>query len=289
MLLAGNGSSEPSAGVVLDLPTCPNSPCPGNSDGASIIRCQIANGYWCPLLSFAAVHPGGMSGPVLQGLSDRWHSDADQRSSVCSEGYEGTGQRLVLVPLVIPPRGGRSQAVPRGFAQFFLRNLPEAPQDDLVAEFITLVNAGTGGGDSLLANDSKLPGIPTSLGPMREDSHGPGQDPEPLPACVQPNLQQPAAVSAAARALFFPPIPNPARGSTRFHFSLPRPAWVVLAVYDASGREVRGLVRGMRGAGVHSEVWDGRNSRGERASAGLYFARVSIDGVARLQRVVILQ
>jgi hypothetical protein len=54
-----------------------------------------------------------------------------------------------------------------------------------------------------------------------------------------------------------------------------------VAVFDASGRVVRGLASGVFPAGIRTVTWDGRDDRGERASAGVYFVRLAWGGQPR--------
>lgn len=84
--------------------------------------------------------------------------------------------------------------------------------------------------------------------------------------------------SAPAGVTFAPPRPNPARGSMTLRFSLPREAHVRLAIYDVSGRRVRGLVSGPQPAGEHALTWDMRDDDGRVVGAGLYFARLETEG-----------
>jgi FlgD Ig-like domain len=70
------------------------------------------------------------------------------------------------------------------------------------------------------------------------------------------------------------PRPNPARNGAAFDYSLPRPASIDLAIFDAQGRRVRTLASGARPAGAASARWDGRSDGGAPAAAGTYFARL---------------
>jgi hypothetical protein len=72
--------------------------------------------------------------------------------------------------------------------------------------------------------------------------------------------------------------PNPFATTTRFAFVLPREAEVSVAVHDLSGRIVRVLVRGAWSAGRHELIWDGTDSGGGRAAAGVYFIRATVGG-----------
>ena len=80
--------------------------------------------------------------------------------------------------------------------------------------------------------------------------------------------------------------PNPFTGSTRLSFALPRAADVELRVFGVDGREVTTLLRGPRAAGVHAASWDGRDARGARVPAGVYFLRLAAGRDAATRRVV---
>jgi hypothetical protein len=73
------------------------------------------------------------------------------------------------------------------------------------------------------------------------------------------------------------PSVNPFRRSVTLRYSLPQPATVRLAVYDAAGRVVRGLADSGSekvAPGVYSVGWDGRDGHGRQAAAGIYFYRL---------------
>ena len=81
-----------------------------------------------------------------------------------------------------------------------------------------------------------------------------------------------------------PAWPNPSRGALRLGLTLPRAAAVDWALYDLQGRRAATLWRGAREAGRTELAGDAR------VAPGLYFARLSVDGVlARSQRVAILR
>lgn len=46
-------------------------------------------------------------------------------------------------------------------------------------------------------------------------------------------------------------------------------------VHDLSGRRVRRIAGGVTEPGRYAEVWDGRDERGSRVPAGVYFVRVA--------------
>lgn len=77
---------------------------------------------------------------------------------------------------------------------------------------------------------------------------------------------------------FAPPRPNPASGSVSLRATLSREGPARLAIYNAAGARVRTLESGGLGAGPHEWSWDGRDQRGNRVSAGVYYARLDAEG-----------
>lgn len=80
-------------------------------------------------------------------------------------------------------------------------------------------------------------------------------------------------VPAARRSLSV--FPNPTLASVTIRFDTPVRGPARSCVYDVTGRLVRTLVDGAIEAGTHDLAWDGRDERGYRAPAGVYFVRVA--------------
>jgi hypothetical protein len=80
--------------------------------------------------------------------------------------------------------------------------------------------------------------------------------------------------------------PNPFGEQARIEFELPSRAEMSLVVYDAFGREVRILRRGLTGAGRDFVDWDGRDGEGRRLPAGIYICRMKTSAFARSVRLV---
>ena len=99
-----------------------------------------------------------------------------------------------------------------------------------------------------------------------------------------PETDEPAPV--AYTLALAPPMPNPARGTTRFSFDLPRAMSARLEVLDVQGRLVATLAEGELGAGRHERAWDGTTARGR--AAGLYFVRLQTPEGRLVRRVVVL-
>ncbi|HEX6790585.1 MAG TPA: C25 family cysteine peptidase [Candidatus Krumholzibacteria bacterium] len=84
--------------------------------------------------------------------------------------------------------------------------------------------------------------------------------------------------------------PNPFNPVTRIPYEIDgAPGRVTLAVYDVTGARVRTLVDRVLKPGIYSEVWDGRNERGETVSSGVYFYRLSTPSRALTRKMILLK
>ncbi|RMG38591.1 MAG: T9SS C-terminal target domain-containing protein, partial [Planctomycetota bacterium] len=93
----------------------------------------------------------------------------------------------------------------------------------------------------------------------------------------------------ALRAALLPAHPNPFRGTTVLPLVVEHTGPVDLAVFDVAGRRVRTLVRGRMTAGPHEIRWDGRDERGHRVPAGVYFVRMAASGRTFTRKAVIMR
>jgi hypothetical protein len=89
--------------------------------------------------------------------------------------------------------------------------------------------------------------------------------------------------------VLLPARPNPFGAGTEIDFFVPQPGSVSLDVYDVLGRRVQTLAARRMGEGWHSLAWDGRDARGLRASTGIYFVRMSFNGLAVTRKVVLVR
>src|SRR5262249_29199250 len=78
----------------------------------------------------------------------------------------------------------------------------------------------------------------------------------------------------------------PVRDNARFELDLPHAARARLALYDVMGRQVQTLVDADLPAGRHFANWDATS---QGVGAGLYWARLSVDGQTLLRRVTLLR
>ncbi len=104
------------------------------------------------------------------------------------------------------------------------------------------------------------------------------------------NIFDPAAVNdtPTASGIRFC-YPNPFNPSVTIEYSLASKRRASLAIYDLRGRVVRSLVSGVLQPGRHTARWDGLGSDGDVLPSGVYFARLSHDGFAQTQKLLLLK
>jgi hypothetical protein len=86
--------------------------------------------------------------------------------------------------------------------------------------------------------------------------------------------------------------PNPFNAETSIEYTLPQGIarrGVTLRIYNLLGQEVRTLVDGSPGPGVHRVRWDGRDRYGRQAATGVYFYRLESGTFAQTHKMVLLR
>jgi hypothetical protein len=88
-----------------------------------------------------------------------------------------------------------------------------------------------------------------------------------------------------------PPRPNPANGEIEFSFALTpeKTGRYVLEVFDVRGRRILRSEREVGSPGIHSLVWNGRDSEDKTVGPGIYFFRVKGSGFTQTRRVTIVR
>jgi hypothetical protein len=84
------------------------------------------------------------------------------------------------------------------------------------------------------------------------------------------------------------PAPNPAFGTVRFRLALPHAAAVRVDVFDVQGRMAGAMRAGNLDPGVYPLEWDGTDGDGHASGAGVFFARLEVDGRLVAQRRIVL-
>ncbi len=83
--------------------------------------------------------------------------------------------------------------------------------------------------------------------------------------------------------------PNPFNLSTSIAFTTIKPGKVQLSVYNVLGQLVAMLVDREVSAGTYTVEWNGLNSTGEAVPSGIYFYRLTAEGVTQTRKMVVLK
>ncbi len=62
-----------------------------------------------------------------------------------------------------------------------------------------------------------------------------------------------------------------------------------LEIYNIKGQLVKTLVNGEMPAGMHSAVWDGRDSKDRAVASGVYFYRISSPQGTQTKRMLLMK
>lgn len=83
--------------------------------------------------------------------------------------------------------------------------------------------------------------------------------------------------------------PNPASTITMIRFSVDRPGFARLLIYDAQGRVLRRLIDGYRDGGPQSALWDGLDAAGRSVPSGVYFYRLDAGTQSATKKLIWLR
>ena len=83
--------------------------------------------------------------------------------------------------------------------------------------------------------------------------------------------------------------PNPFNPSTIIKFDLPTRSKIEVAVFNVLGQVVKTLVDEVKPAGRYAVTWDGTDSRGRQAAAGVYLYRVKTDDYTASKKMILLK
>jgi hypothetical protein len=84
--------------------------------------------------------------------------------------------------------------------------------------------------------------------------------------------------------------PNPFSATTNISFSLTQSSPVTISIYNVAGQLVTTLADNQSfNEGSNSIQWDGRNESGTSVSPGVYFCRLSANGISRTHRMLMVR
>jgi cytochrome c553 len=82
-------------------------------------------------------------------------------------------------------------------------------------------------------------------------------------------------------------VPNPFKRSATISFSIAKPEFVKLRVFDAAGRLVKTLVDDyISTPGMHEVTWNGRNNSGAKLPTGVYFYEMNAGGYNAKRKMI---
>lgn len=114
-----------------------------------------------------------------------------------------------------------------------------------------------------------------------------------LPRTVDPGLLTPTEdTSQAITALVTrldAPRPNPFNPRVEVRFSIDRTGSAELVVFDLRGRRVKTLHRGTLTAGIHTQIWEGKDDSGSAVASGVYFVQLSTETETFTQRMTLVR
>ncbi|MFC1898267.1 CotH kinase family protein [Candidatus Cloacimonadota bacterium] len=84
-------------------------------------------------------------------------------------------------------------------------------------------------------------------------------------------------------------FPNPFNPTTSISFSLPDNCKINLSIYNMKGQLVKILVQDFLEKGVHSFIWNGRDSSNKPVSSGIYFYRISDRHTTQTRKMLLIK
>ncbi len=83
--------------------------------------------------------------------------------------------------------------------------------------------------------------------------------------------------------------PNPFNPDTNISFSMEVANKVEINIYNAKGQKVRNLVDGFFSDGEHIVNWNGKTDKQKMAPSGIYFYRMSNNGIYKHRKMILMK
>jgi len=99
----------------------------------------------------------------------------------------------------------------------------------------------------------------------------------------------PAEVPISVAFLLNQNYPNPFNPDTNISFSMDVANKVEISIYNARGQLVRNLVDGFFSEGEHVVNWNGKTDDQKMSPSGIYFYRMSNNGVYRHKKMILMK
>jgi hypothetical protein len=83
--------------------------------------------------------------------------------------------------------------------------------------------------------------------------------------------------------------PNPFNPSTTIEYSIPKAGFVKIQIYNSIGQLINTIENDFRNPCKYRIQWNGKNSLGESMPSGVYFYRMSSNGLTLIKKMVMLK
>lgn len=83
--------------------------------------------------------------------------------------------------------------------------------------------------------------------------------------------------------------PNPFNPSTTIKFAIREISHVQIKIYDLNGRLIKTIIDEVKAVGVHTVVWDSKNTLGHEIAAGTYFCQVRSGNTLKYNKMLLIK
>lgn len=127
------------------------------------------------------------------------------------------------------------------------------------------------------------------VAPVGNVTIGPTPSPKIAEGESDPNKSNPRSKAAPVEYSLSQNYPNPFNPETTIEYTLPKPSFVVLKIFDILGQEVKTLVNEFQEQEAKSVTWDGKNNHGQLVPSGQYIYRLFANGHTQSAKSLLLK
>jgi hypothetical protein len=84
-------------------------------------------------------------------------------------------------------------------------------------------------------------------------------------------------------------FPNPFKKTAMISYHLSDISYITLEIYNNVGQLVRTLVKEKQNMGNYRVTWNGKDNKGERIAAGIYFCQLQCGGEREIKKLIIIR